>query len=59
MKIGTGMLFGYLLALLIIAIIAHNNPQTTFKSKKKIKPDYELTTNGKVVDNVWVYKICF
>ena len=53
------MLFGYLLALLIIAIIAHNNPQATFKSKKKIKPNYELTTNSKVVDTVWVYKICF
>lgn len=59
MRIFTGILIGWLLGIVTLGVIANCNPQTTFKSKKKIKPDYELTTNGKVVDTVWVYKICF
>ena len=59
MKIFTGILIGWLLGIVTLGIIANTNPQRTFKSKKKIKPNYELTTNGKVVDTVWVYKVCF
>lgn len=58
-KILLGWFIGGIFVIITLGFIIENNPQTTFKSKKKIKPDYELTTNGKVVDTAWVYKICF
>lgn len=56
-------LIQFLVALILGAFITlailSKYPQKTFKSKKKLTPDYELTiTDGTVVDTVWVYKIC-
>lgn len=56
-KILLSFYIGGICGIFTLGSITEYNPQKTFKSKKKIKPDFELTTNGKVVDTVWVYKI--
>ena len=45
----------FLGVLLTLAFLS-NNPCMQIKSDFKIKPEYHLTTDGKTIDTIWIYK---
>jgi hypothetical protein len=53
--IGCAFMFclGLILSLIVLAI---PSPQPEIRTKKKITPEWELTTDGKKIDTIYIYK---
>jgi hypothetical protein len=52
---------GFMLSIiLIIGIIVYSGykwvSDTTIESKELVKPDYRITTDGKEIDTIYIYK---
>lgn len=48
-----GLVLGYFVGVFVMFIIPDKR---SIKVKEKIVPEWELTTNGKVVDTLYIYK---
>lgn len=50
-----GMVFGLMF---VLAVRCNNQitPTKTIETKEKVVPEYRLTTDGKTIDTIWIYK---
>ena len=51
-----GCAFMFIIGLIIIAIVTSVDENVEIRSTKKIQPEWQLTTDGKKIDTVYIYK---
>lgn len=40
----------------LLMLASYSEKETSLETKDKIIPEYRLTTDGKTIDTIWVYK---
>jgi len=60
-KIAGGFFIGFLFSFVLVLVLelislAIPTPQPEIRTKKKITPEWVLTTDGKKIDTIYIYK---
>lgn len=40
----------------LLMLASYSEKETSLETKDKIIPEYKLTTDGKTIDTIWIYK---
>ena len=51
-----GCAFMAIVGMLLLAVVTNSDEKIEIRSSKKIIPEWQLTTDGKKVDTVYIYK---